>query len=314
MTSPLAHTTTVLFVSFLSCSHLLSYTRTHAHSHFLLSCSHPFAFTQTMYSTILAGSSSNNYDGYNDITPPPPPLPSLPLYLRFVLSKQTHLSTLSTQQQQENIIYLDHGFQLALFLHSDDNRSNYSYNHSHNQDRDKHSDGHDVDQQPLSQSTTVVDSDTTATITTTPTIVHTPLSDTTKPPGLYSKERIDIDNNVFSDFFQHAAAQSSTTFHHDRNIANHKECQSTVLEMALTLGGHQDDDDEYAKEFYGSMIHVIHLMEIDLDGDRLYMSKAVCGYDLIRQGVSCRPQHRITNASIYHVRNSRQSDEKSLTN
>ncbi|KAF9543747.1 hypothetical protein EC957_000526 [Mortierella hygrophila] len=63
------------------------------------------------------------------------------------------------------------------------------------------------------------------------------------------------------------------------------EYQSTVLEMTLTLGGHQDDE-ECAKEYYGSMIHAIHLFEIDLDGDWLYMSKAVYSHDLIRHGIS----------------------------
>ncbi|KAF9144396.1 hypothetical protein BGX30_012970 [Mortierella sp. GBA39] len=55
--------------------------------------------------------------------------------------------------------------------------------------------------------------------------------------------------------------------------------------MTLTLDSHQDDD-ECAKEYYGSMIHAIHLFEIDLDGDRLYMSRAVYGHDLIRHGIS----------------------------
>ncbi|KAF9140138.1 hypothetical protein BG015_001783 [Linnemannia schmuckeri] len=58
--------------------------------------------------------------------------------------------------------------------------------------------------------------------------------------------------------------------------------------MIFTLSGHQGDDgDEYAKVYYGSMIHAIYLFEIDLDGDRLYMSQAVDGHDLIRRGVSC---------------------------
>lgn len=240
-----------------------------------------------MFSAILAGNRNNSDDGYNHIAPPPPLLSSLPLYLRFVLSQQTHLLTLSNQKQEDNIIYLGHGFQLALILHSDDSISNDSHNHY--QDKHKRNDEDDDKQQPLSQNTTVVDCDTT-----TPTIVHAPFSDTIKPPGLFSNETIDNDNNIFSDFFQHTAAQSLTTSYHDSNTTNHKECQSTVLEMTLTLGDHQDN--ESAKEYYGSMIHAIHLFEIDLDGDRLYMSKAVYGHDLIRHGISCRLQHRVTNA------------------
>ncbi|KAF8927521.1 hypothetical protein BGZ47_002106 [Haplosporangium gracile] len=59
--------------------------------------------------------------------------------------------------------------------------------------------------------------------------------------------------------------------------------------MTFTLNGHQgDDSNEYAKEYYRSMIHTIHLFKVDLDGDRLYMSKTVDGHDLLRRGVSYR--------------------------
>ncbi|KAG0293300.1 hypothetical protein BGZ96_003018 [Linnemannia gamsii] len=72
----------------------------------------------------------------------------------------------------------------------------------------------------------------------------------------------------------------------ERDIERNKP---TVLEMTLTIG-HQDEDDEEedenAKEYYAAMIHTIHLFEINFDSDRLYMSKAIDGYDLIHHGVS----------------------------
>lgn len=93
------------FCSFLILlSQVPSFLHMHTHSFpSLLPRSHPFAHTQKMYSAILAGNRNNSDDGYNHIAPPPPLLSSLPLYLRFVLSQQTHLLTLSNQKQEDNL-------------------------------------------------------------------------------------------------------------------------------------------------------------------------------------------------------------------
>jgi hypothetical protein len=273
---------------------------------------------------ILEGNSNgiSGYNGHNNIPPAPTHFSlSLPLYLRFVLSQQTHLSSpLSTQhqyqqQQQENIIYLDHGFQLALFLHPDEN---YIDSNSIDKDGDnnyRHKYKGVYDSPPLSsQSTTVVDYDSitttpATTATATPTATHIFLSATKEPHGLYSKERINNNNEDISpDFYQHIAASSeaTTAFHleHDNNLTGKvtKGIKSTVLEMTLTIR-HQndgdDEEDEYAKEYYAAMIHTIHLFEIDLDCDRLYMSKAVDGHDLIRHGISCKPSAPLSYICIY---------------
>lgn len=257
------------------------------------SCIH--AHMQTM--TILPSNS-------NSIPPSPSPFLPLPLYLRFVLSYQTHLSShLSTQQQQENIILLDHGFQLALFLHHDNSYISSNSNDKDDDNNYRHSDNGVNNSTPLSsQNSTVVDSDLTmtslvTTTTTTPTATHTFLHSTKKLHGQCSKERIDNNTeDMFPDFYLHSVASTATTTTSHRksdNIMTERDIEGnkpTVLEMTLTIG-HQDDDDEeveYSKEYYAAMTHAIHLFEIDLNGDRLYMSKAIDGHDLIRRGVSCK--------------------------
>lgn len=107
MTSPLDHTTTLLFASFLFCSQLPSFLHAHtrALSPLLLSCSHPFAYTQKMHSTIPAGNSNNSYDGYNDVALPPPLLPLFQsAFALFSQNKPTSpLSPLNSRKKTSSI-------------------------------------------------------------------------------------------------------------------------------------------------------------------------------------------------------------------
>ncbi|KAF9121821.1 hypothetical protein BGW39_010228 [Mortierella sp. 14UC] len=157
----------------------------------------------------------------------------LPLYLSFTLSRQAHLGTPShSQQDRQQHIHLDHGFQLALL--ANDNSS--SDNNSDNNNKDNNN------------------------------------SDNSNS----GNNNINNSNGTYNNL----ALCDIPTTNCDGDLTNNIN-DSIVLEMTLTLDHHI----EHAK-VYAAMVRAVHLFEIDHECDRLSMSKAVDGCDLIRQGVS----------------------------
>ncbi|KAG0375304.1 hypothetical protein BGX24_009299 [Mortierella sp. AD032] len=212
-----------------------------------------------------------------------------PLYLSFTLSRHTYLGALGQheqeqgQRQQQHIIHLDHGFQIALLAYNDIyDDSNMPLLSSNNNSNKTHNEDDDLPK--LSYDTFVVDSDTSTatTITTTNTTTtatasmaaHTLLSDT-KTSRQSAKTTID---DITFDLCNNTPTVNSGN---EMINCNDDHSNAIVFEMTLTLGRNVEHANKYP-----TMTRVIHLFEIGYKTDRLCLSKAVEGCDLIHQGVS----------------------------
>ncbi|KAG0267758.1 hypothetical protein BGZ95_002779 [Linnemannia exigua] len=125
-----------------------------------------------------------------------------------------------------------------------------------------------------STATTTAATNITATTDTAAKAAHTLLSDTKKPRQSFKSTT----DGIISDLCNNTPA---ARYDNDMISSIDDHGSSAVLEMTLTLGR----DLEHAKE-YAVMARAIHLFEIGHNTDRLCMSKAVEGCDLIHQGVS----------------------------
>ncbi|KAG0198535.1 hypothetical protein BGX33_012273 [Mortierella sp. NVP41] len=206
----------------------------------------------------------------------------LPLYFHFIISRRSCLDSIKVHQKIN--IDLGHGFRLTLVGYHNDNDIDIPPPSTpppppiDNDDEDP----------PLSDNTTVVGPDTTTTTTTTtasPTTTHTAMSDMSDAGYGQHPHRIGNTKNL-SELWYNTVANShpadllsaSRQTTSDETIDSYR---STTLAITLTLAR----GDNLAKE-YASMIQAVHLYEIDEDGERLYLSKAIDGCDLIRHGVS----------------------------
>ncbi|KAF9086442.1 hypothetical protein BGX29_001390 [Mortierella sp. GBA35] len=205
----------------------------------------------------------------------------LPLYFHFIISRRSCLDSIKVHQQIN--IDLGHGFRLTLVGYHNDNNIDIPPPSTPPPPIDN-----DDEDPPLSDNTTVVSPDTTTTTTTTtasPTTTHTAMSDMSDAGYGQHPHRIGNTKNL-SELWYNTVANShpadllsaSRQTTSDDTIDSYR---STTLAITLTLAR----GDNLAKE-YASMIQAVHLYEIDEDGERLYLSKAIDGSDLIRHGVS----------------------------